>query len=42
MTNEYIYGVHCCVVNCYACATLRYNCDELNNLDNLEDLKENK
>ena len=33
---EYIYGVHCGDENCYACGTQRYNCDELNNLDNLE------
>ena len=38
--TEYIYGVHCGDNNCYACATQRYNCEELNNLDNLED-KEN-
>ena len=42
MTNEYIYGVHCGDSDCYACGTQRYNCNELNNLDNLEDLKENK
>ena len=30
---EYIYGVHCGDENCYACATQRYNCDELDNLD---------
>ena len=40
--NGYVYGVHCGESNCYACATQRYNCNELNNLDNLEDLKENK
>jgi len=40
--NEYIYGVHCGDENCYACGTQRYNCDELNDLDNLEDEKENK
>ena len=39
---EYIYGVHCGDENCYACGTQRYNCDELNNLDNAEDAKENK
>ena len=38
---EYIYGVHCGDENCYACGTQRYNCDELNNLDNAEDAKEN-
>ena len=31
--NEYIYGVHCGDSNCYACATQRHNCDELDNLD---------
>ena len=34
---EYIYGVHCGDENCYACGTQRYNCDELNKLDDLED-----
>ena len=36
---EYIYGVHCGDKDCYACGTPRYNCDELDNLDNLEDKK---
>ena len=40
--KKYEYGVHCGDENCYACGTQRYNCDELNNLDNLEDEKENK
>ena len=31
--TEYIYGVHCGDSNCYACATQRYNCNNLNNLD---------
>ena len=31
--TEYIYGVHCGDKDCYACATQRYNCEELNNLD---------
>ena len=35
--NEYIYGVHCGDSNCYACATQRYDCDELNKLDDVED-----
>ena len=35
--NEYIYGVQCGEGNCYACATQRYNCDELDRKDNLED-----
>ena len=34
---EYIYGVHCGDENCYACGTQRYNCDELDRKDNLED-----
>ena len=34
---EYIYGVHCGDENCYACGTQRYNCDELNKLDDAED-----
>ena len=34
---EYIYGVHCGDENCYACGTQRYNCDELNKLDDMED-----
>ena len=33
---EYIKGVHCGNKDCYACATQRYNCNELNKLDNLE------
>ena len=41
MNIEYVYGVHCGDENCYACGTQRYNCYELNNLDNLEDEKEN-
>tara|TARA_Y100001937_G_scaffold86243_1_gene116682 strand:- start:1207 stop:1371 length:165 start_codon:yes stop_codon:yes gene_type:complete len=38
--NEYIYGVHCGDSNCYACGTQRYNCDELNKLDNISDREE--
>ena len=37
--TEYIYGVHCGDDNCYACGTQRYNCNELNKLDDLEDNK---
>ena len=37
---EYIYGVHCGNDNCYACATMRYNCPELNKKDDLEDKNE--
>ena len=32
--NEYIYGVQCGNSNCYACGTQRYNCNELNEIDN--------
>ena len=39
--NEYIEGIHCGNQDCYACGTQRYNCDELNNLDDSEDAKEN-
>ena len=35
----YIYGVHCGDKDCYSCGTQRYNCDELNRLDDLEDKK---
>ena len=35
--NEYIYGVQCGDSDCYACGTQRYNCDELNRLDDEED-----
>jgi|3_EtaG_2_1085321.scaffolds.fasta_scaffold48447_1 hypothetical protein len=31
--TEYIDGVHCGDKNCYACATQRYNCNKLNELD---------
>ena len=37
--TEYIEGVHCGNQDCYACGTQRYNCDELNRLDDLEDKK---
>ena len=37
MKVEYIYGVHCGDDNCYACATHRYSCKELDKLDDLED-----
>ena len=37
MNIEYVYGVHCGDESCYACATQRYNCDELNKLDDVED-----
>ena len=36
---EYIYGVHCGDSDCYACGTQRYNCNELNKLDDAEDNK---
>ena len=35
--NEYIYGVQCGDSDCYSCGTQRYNCDELNRLDDEED-----
>tara|TARA_Y100000593_G_scaffold41977_1_gene80469 strand:+ start:253 stop:381 length:129 start_codon:yes stop_codon:yes gene_type:complete len=37
MVVEYIYGTHCGDSNCYACGTQRYNCEELNRLDELEE-----
>ena len=37
MNIEYVYGVHCGDENCYACGTQRYNCDELNKIDDAED-----
>ena len=36
---DYIYGVQCGSKDCYSCGTQRYNCDELNRLDDLEDKK---
>ena len=32
-SNEYIEGIQCGNIDCYACATQRYNCAELNRLD---------
>ena len=32
-TAKYIPGVHCGDKNCYACGTMRYNCNKLNELD---------
>ena len=40
--TEYIYGVHCGDKDCYSCATQRYNCDELDKLDTIEDRKEHE
>ena len=37
MEVKYIYGVHCGNKDCYACGTQRYNCNELNRLDDEED-----
>ena len=37
--TEYIYGVHCGDKDCYACGTQRYNCNELEKLDNTSDVK---
>jgi len=34
---KYVYGVHCGDSDCYACGTQRYNCNELDRLDKLED-----
>ena len=39
MNIEYVYGVHCGDENCYACGTQRYNCEELNKLDNISDME---
>ena len=39
MNIEYVYGVHCGDENCYACGTQRYNCDELDLLDNKTDME---
>ena len=36
---EYIYGVHCGDDYCYACGTQRYNCKELDLLDNKTDME---
>ena len=35
--TEYIKGVHCGDSECYACATQRYNCSDLDKLDASED-----
>ena len=40
--TEYIYGVHCGDSNCYACATQRYNCNELERLDDSADRVEHE
>ena len=37
--DDYIYGVQCGGKDCYACATQRYNCSELEKLDASEDKK---
>ena len=37
MKVEYIEGVHCGDKDCYACGTQRYNCKELERLDDLDD-----
>ena len=39
--TEYIEGVHCGDKDCYACGTQRYNCDKLNELDELESQVDN-
>ena len=40
MELKYEYGVHCGDENCYACGTQRYNCEELNRLDDITDMEE--
>ena len=40
--DGYIYGVHCGDSNCYACATQRYNCNELERLDDSADRVEHE
>ena len=37
--DQYIYGVQCGNRDCYACGTQRYNCNELNRLDNKTDVQ---
>ena len=37
---KYEYGQHCVDENCHACGTQRYNCDELNRLDDITDMEE--
>ena len=36
----YEYGQHCGDKDCYACGTQRYNCEELNRLDDITDMEE--
>ena len=36
---DYIYGVQCGNKDCYSCGTQRYNCNELNDIDNEIDLE---
>ena len=36
----YEYGVHCGDKDCHACGTQRYNCEELNRLDDITDMEE--
>ena len=40
--DGYIYGVQCGDSNCYACATQRYNCNELERLDDSADRVEHE
>ena len=35
----YEYGQHCGDKDCHACGTQRYNCEELNKLDNISDME---
>ena len=37
--NEYIEGIHCGNQDCYACATQRHHCDELEKLDKENECK---
>ena len=39
---KYEYGLHCGDKDCYACATQRHICDELDKLDTIEDRKEHE
>ena len=39
MDIKYEYGQHCGDENCHACGTQRYNCEELNLLDNKTDME---
>jgi len=36
---KYEYGTHCGDKDCHSCGTQRYNCKELDKLDDIEDDK---